>query len=104
MLCAMSWNALAEARIQEWLRAPVSERCNAADPGGAERPLEVFLIDRIERELGLAGRLTDPISRSSAEQHVRDLETQLFALLDATGRSVLAPLFAARIDELRAAR
>ncbi len=99
----MSWNDLAEARIQEWLRTPIAQR-RAAEPPAPARPLDLELLELIERSVNEARIATDPDRRRAAIQRGLEAETRLFALLDATGRSVLAPVMAKRIDELRAAK
>lgn len=95
----MDWSKLAEARIEEWLRTPVEDR-RVAEPMAPPRPLELDLLERLERSLREA-RTADPVQARAAEQRARDLETQLFALLDATGRSVLAPMMAERVLAIR---
>ena len=97
----MAWSHLAEARIQEWLRTPESERTASAEAPAPVRPLEIDLLDRIAAAVAAERRATEPAAAEAARRRARDAETQLFALLDATGRSVLAPVLAARIAELR---
>lgn len=98
----MAWDRLAEARIQEWLRKPEEERkASASRENEPPRPLELELLDRIEAAIGQEHRAVDPAVAAAAGRRARDAETQLFALLDATGRSVLAPVLAARIADLR---
>lgn len=97
----MAWDRLAEARIQEWLRKPEAERMASTAPSDPARPLELDLLDRIEKAIADERRAVDRAAAEKARARARDAETQLFALLDATGRSVLAPVLAARIAELR---
>ena len=96
----MDWSRLAESRIQEWLRTPVADR-RPSEPAAPERPLELDLLGRIEAAVRDEGRAVDEAAASDARRRGRDAETQLFALLDATGRSILAPLMAERVAAIR---
>ena len=100
----MSWSALAEARMLAWLQTPEADRPKSSDEAGSAPPLELDLFQRLECAIEEARRTVDPAVREQAERRARDLETRLFTLLDATGRSILAPIWAARVTALRQAK
>ena len=96
----MSLRDMAEARIQAWMATPEEERPPPPDVEGV-KPLEVELLEAIERHLTAARMATDPETAHAEGTRAREAETRLFVLLDATGRSVLAPHFAELVADLR---
>jgi hypothetical protein len=99
----VDWSHLAESRIQEWLRTPEAER-RSSELAAPAPPLELDLLDRIEAAVREESRAVDEAAAADARRRGRDAETQLFALLDATGRSILAPLMAERVAAIRQGR
>ena len=92
-----SWEKLAEARIQEWLRAPQPGRPRPTDDG-LNVPLETQLLDEALELAREVSELPEGPQRETTLRQGVAIETRLLILLERSGR----PLAAARIGELLA--
>jgi len=96
-----AWKRLAEARIQEWLRQPVSERQEASSPEGAVAPLELQLLEDIVRLHAAAASAEDMEQANTLRQQAAALEMRLLVVLEASGRPLAARHFAKLLQEIR---
>ena len=90
-----SWEKLAEARIQAWLRAPQPGRPRPTDDG-LNVPLETQLLDEALELAREVSELPEGPQREATLRQGVAIETRLLILLERSGR----PLAAARIGEL----
>ena len=92
-----NWEELAEARIQEWLRAPRQGRPRPTHDGPIV-PLETELLDEALELAREASELAEGPQREATLRQGVAVETRLLILLERSGR----PLAAARVGELLA--
>ena len=72
-----SWNKMAEARIQQWLRRPASERATAAADSGPVPPLKLQMLESIVRLYDEASATADVSKSSELHKQAAALETRL---------------------------
>lgn len=93
-----SWEKLAEARIQEWLRRPRKDQPRQRDAAGPLVPLETQLLDEALELAREAHELPAGPGRTGVIRRGAAVELRLLVLLESTGR----PLAAQRVAELLA--
>ena len=96
-----SWDELAEARIQEWLRRSEPERPRAAADSGAVPPLEVQLLQEILDLYTEAVATTGSAAKGEALKRAAELETRLFIMLERSDRPLAAQHLAGLLQKVR---
>ena len=97
-----SWEQLAEARIQEWLRRPAGERGGAPADALIDPPLEVQLLQEILGLYSEARAAKNPEAKAAALRRASSEETRLFILLEKAERPLAAQHLAAMLMKARA--
>jgi len=97
-----SWDTLAEARIQEWLRRPEAEKLPPPGDGGTVPPLEVQLLLDILQLYTEALAAKNAAAKSEALKRASQEETRLFILLEKSDRPLAAQHLASLLMQVRA--
>ena len=96
-----SWEQLAEARIQEWLRRPAEQRGSPAD-AAIDPPLEVQLLQDVLQLYSEAMAATSAEAKAEALRRASSEETRLFILLEKSDRPLAAQHLASLLMKARA--
>jgi hypothetical protein len=97
-----SWDQLAEARIQEWLRRPEAEKLPPPEGAGTVPPLEVQLLQEILQLYSEALAAKSPAAKGAALRRASSEETRLFILLEKSERPLAAQHIAGLLMRARA--
>jgi hypothetical protein len=97
-----SWEQLAEARIQEWLRRPADQRGGSAADAGIDPPLEVQLLQGILQLYSEAMAAKNAEAKAAALKRASSEETRLFILLEKAERPLAAQHLAGMLMKARA--
>jgi hypothetical protein len=96
-----SWDQLAEARIQEWLRRPEPERRTPVGDGGDVPPLEVQLLQDILQLYTEAVAAKSEAAKRDALKQAAEQESRLFIILERSDRPLAAQHFAGLLQKVR---
>ena len=99
----MSWERIAEARVQEWLRRPAKER-DRPPTQGPVTPLEVQLLHDVLGLLEEARSCDDGTKAAGLRRQADAIQTRLMVVLEDSGRPLTAQHFAKVLQEARLRR
>ncbi len=98
-----SWEMLAEARIQEWLRRPDKERQSPERASGMEAlpPMELQMVEEVLKLYKQAAETEDAAQKSERLKRAAEQEVRIFVLLEQAERPLAARHFAELLNNAR---